>query len=256
MAERRQTETLGPKAWGPNAAGRLKPDAARTLSDDAIRGLHEDIVAGRFQPGEKLKPEDLKTRYAVGTSPIREALLRLSAEGLVLSEGQRGFRVPPTSEAELDDIADVRCTLSDMALRRAVARGDDEWEARIVAAFHRLQVLVQPMIEDPDTHRDQWEQRNRDFHAALEEGCGSPWLLHFSNIAYSQSERYRRRFVHYPVLLPKAQEEHAAIMEAALARDAETACRHLLAHIMDGVEIVRAAMRQSLPEREKARASR
>jgi GntR family transcriptional regulator, carbon starvation induced regulator len=230
--------------WGPTAAGQTAHAPMRTMSDDAVRHIYGDIVSGRHRPGDKLKVEHLAQHYGIGTSPIREALLRLSAEGLVLFEGQRGFRVPPVSLAELNDIADVRCRLSDMALRLAVARGGDDWEAKIVACFHRLELIARPMAAEPERYLEQWEQRNRDFHFALEEGCASPWLLHFSNVAFSQSERYRRLYVHYPVLLPKAQDEHEAIMSAALARDADTAAALLVAHIRDNVAIVAEAMTQ------------
>lgn len=229
-------------SWGPTAAGQTAHAPMRTLADDAVRQIYNAIVGGAHRPGEKLKVEQLAQQYGLGTSPIREALLRLSAEGLVLFEGQRGFRVPPVSLGELNDIADVRCRLSDMALRLAIARGDDDWEADIVGCFHRLELIAQPMASDPERYLEQWEQRNRDFHFALEEGCASPWLLHFSNVAYSQSERYRRFYVHYPVLLPKAQEEHEAIMRAALARDTDRASSLLIAHIRDNVAIVARAM--------------
>ncbi len=246
-------DDAGTEAWGPSAAGQMNGRRMRTLSDDAVRQIYQDIVAGRFRPGQKLKPEELKQRYELGSSPIREALLRLSAEGLVLFEGQRGFRVPPASLAELHDIADVRCMLSDMAMRLAIVRGDDNWEANIVAAFHRLEIIARPMAEEPARYLDQWERRNREFHFALEAGCNSPWLLHFSNVAFSQSERYRRLFVHYPVLLPQAQEEHHAIMEAALRRDADAACRHLIAHIRDNVAIVEKAMLEATGETKAAK---
>lgn len=229
--------------WGPSTpAGRSSDSPSRTLGDAAAARIYEDIVAGRLAPGRKLKPEVLKELYGVGTSPIREALLRLSAEGLVVMDGQRGFRVPATSEAELLDIADIRVTLSVLALRRSVARGDENWEAGIVAAFHKLDRLAPHLQEQPAVHREAWEMLNRDFHLSLEAACGSPWLRHFANVAFSQSERYRRQFVEYPVLLPDAQDEHRAIMEAALGRNVEAACAHLAHHIVKGMEIVRRGM--------------
>lgn len=216
--------------------------AEETLSDRAMRLIYDDIVAGRFEPGDRLKPEVLKERYSLGVSPIREGLLRLSAIGLVRLEGWRGFQVAPASEAELMDICDVRVQLSTSALRRSVANGDDDWEARVVAAFHKLERLKAALLTDPEATRDEWELRNRQFHHALESACGSPWLLYFAQVAYGQSERYRRHFVWYPDLLPKVQEEHRAMMDAAFARDADRAAALLEAHIRKNVEAVRAAM--------------
>src|SRR5689334_18766176 len=81
--------------------GMLLPGAGAdgTLSDKAMRLIYDDIVAGKFEPGDRLKPEVLKERYDLGVSPIREGLLRLSAIGLVKLEGWRGFQVPQASVA-------------------------------------------------------------------------------------------------------------------------------------------------------------
>lgn len=227
--------------WGPHTSGAF-PEQARTLGEDVVQRLHSDIISGVFNPGEKLKPDELKEKYEAGVSPIREALLRLSAEGLVVAQGQRGFRVAPMSVAELRDIARIRAHLSCLALRWSIERGDDRWEARVIAAFYRLDRIAKPMIENPIAYAAEWEQRNREFHLALEDECGSPWLLHFSNLSFSQSERYRRYFVRYETLLPHGQDEHKVIMDAALARDTSTAVQHLEQHIGHGAEVVLAAM--------------
>ena len=214
----------------------------RTLSEGAEESIYEDIVSGRLKPGLKLKPDELSQRYDLGTSPIREALLRLSSDGLVQRIGQRGFRVPQTSQAELTDIAEVRCRLSGWALRRSIERGDAEWEAEILGAFHRLDRMTDLMLQDAESHLGEWEALNRQFHRSLEAACGSPWLLHFTSLAYSQSERYRRHFVEYPALMPESQEEHRAILSASLARDADAACSLLERHILKGVAVVRRGM--------------
>lgn len=225
------------REWGPQASGRIPLDG-KTQSDRAVHLIHEDIVSGRMSPGERLKPEELKDRYGLGLSPIREALLRMTAEGLVTLEGQRGFQVPPASVEELQDIAWIRTELSCLALRRSIELGGHDWEASVVAAFHRMERFLPMVMADPEQHGQEWEERNRDFHAALESACRSPWLLHFNTVAFAQSERYRRRFVDYGLLLPAAQEEHARIMQAAIDRRADEACAFLTAHIAENMKVV------------------
>jgi GntR family transcriptional regulator, carbon starvation induced regulator len=171
--------------------------------------------------------------------------LILSADGLVEHLGHRGFRVPQTSTEELADITLMRCHLSCWALRRSIERGGDEWEGLIVAAFHRLDKLSEPVRRDPEKYLDEWEARNREFHHLLEGACGSPWLMHFTNVAYSQSERYRRRYVDYSALMPESQEEHRLILGACLTRDADAAARHLEAHIRKGVTVVHRSLIES-----------
>lgn len=235
----------GAMQWSPGFAAYAEAQP-RTLAETAMRTIYNDVVSVRLAPGQKLKPEDLKDRYGIGTSPIREALLRLSAEGLVRLEGQRGFSVPETSEAELIDIGSVRCQISVWALRLSIEKGDDRWEASVIAAFHRLERIAGPMKRSPLEYKEEWELRNREFHAALEAACESPWLLRMSNMAFTQSERYRRHTVEYNRLLPSAQEEHHAIMTAAINRDPEEAARLLTEHIVLGVGKVRAAMVRDL----------
>lgn len=236
-----ESSPVAVRTWGPRASSRFEL-SGETHAERALYLIHDDIVSGRYSPGERLKPEELKERYGIGLSPIREALLRLTAEGLVSLVGQRGFRVPPATLDELRDIAQVRAELSCFALRASIEQGDDAWEARVVAAFHRLERFYPLMVKQPKANHQEWEARNRDFHAALESACGSPWLLHFNAVAFSQSERYRRHFVTYAMLLPHAQEEHHDIMRAAIDRRADEACAHLRAHIAENMQIVARCM--------------
>jgi len=231
----------GREEWGPKSHA-VRNGAPKTLADGAFQRIREDIIKGALRPGEKLKPDRLSVRYGIGLSPLREALSRLASDGLAVAEGQRGFFVAPVSKGELEDVADLRVTFSTMALERSIAAGDEAWEAGIVAAYYQLNKLVKHMKAAPATYADEWERRNRAFHAALEGACNSPWLLHMCELLYDQSERYRRNFVAYPKIEPRIYEEHRLIMEAALARDAKTACRILAAHIRRGAGATRRLM--------------
>lgn len=214
----------------------------RTQGERAYIALYQAIVAGRFAPDHPLRPEDLRDEFGFGISPLREALLRLTAEGLVQLEGHRGFQLPPATVEDLLDIARVRSELSVTALRWSIERGNDDWEARVVAAYHRLDKVARLMPTEPGIHAAEHEARNRAFHAALESACDSPLLLKLAHTAFSRSERYRRQFVDYTLLLPTAHIEHKDMMEAALARDTDRACGELRGHILNNVQVVKAAM--------------
>ena len=188
---------------------------AKTLTDQAYALLRDDIVHGRFKPREKLRIERLKRDYQVGATPLREALYRLSADGFVQVQGQRGFNVSDMSLEELEDITNLRVVLEGMALTESIQNSDDEWESQVVAAFHHL--TKAESREERDFQ--EWEQRNRAFHLALVSRCGSGWLMRFYETLYDQHKRYRnialinlgdRRDVHA---------EHQAIFDAALAKD-------------------------------------
>jgi len=232
--------------WGPSSRS-LRSNPPRTLADEALLRIRADIVAGRLEAGEKLQPDLLEQRYGLGRSPIREALSRLATEGLVHGEGQRGFAVSPLSEAELMDIADLRRRLSTLALELSIQRGDDSWEAAVVASFHRLSRFEEDLPAMSDDAADEWERRNRDFHRCLEAASGSPWLQHFCDILYDQSERYRRAFVRYPEIKPGIRAQHQAIMAAAIRRDAAEATALLADHIMQGAQATLSLLRAAKP---------
>ena len=202
-----------------------------TLSDKAYRALRRDIVAGTLAPGERLRIAKLSTDYDVGASPLREALSKLSSEFLVLVEGQRGFSVAPISAQELKDVSQVRQDLEAEALKRAIANGNDAWEAGIVAAFYNLGKAEARRRENPVKHAAEWEDRNREFHEALVAACDSEWIKRLRLLLYYQHERYRRISLKNPNPARDLEAEHRAIMDATLARDTKLAMRLTREHI-------------------------
>jgi len=143
----------------------------KTLVESAYRALRRDIIEGRLAPGEKLRVEHLKDNYGVGAGTLREALSLLISDALVVSQGQRGFRVAPVSLEDFEDITQTRVMLECDALRQSIAMGDDAWEASLLAAFHRLAKAEEKRIGSED--REEWEERNRIFHEVLIAACPS-----------------------------------------------------------------------------------
>lgn len=212
--------------------------------------LRHDIVRGRLAAGCKLKLVELTGRYEAGMSPLREALARLCGEQLVVAEDQRGFRVAPLSLQELDDIARVRNLVTGEALNDAIAHGDDDWEARVrttLAALGECEAAVsgRPVVLPAD-RLDVLEARNHAFHQALLSACRSPWLLKLQESFYHQAERYRY------AALPRARDkrftwdEHQAMAEAALQRNALRACRLHEEHLARTHASIRAALADRL----------
>lgn len=217
---------------GPTAS---PPD--KTLADVAYRMLRADLIAGRLTPGARMRTNELQARYGLGLSPLREALLRLASEGFVVAEGQRGFAVAPVSLTELADLTRTRQQIEAIALTESIARGDADWEATIVAGYHRLS--REPMPSDPSDAEAalSWELKHRAFHDALIAACASPWLLRFHAQLVDHAERYlRARLFDRSKLVPDkalrdANAEHHAIMGAVLARDTAKAVGLMNAHI-------------------------
>jgi DNA-binding GntR family transcriptional regulator len=215
------TMVTGTASQGGDGSAR----GSKTLIEYAYHRLRQDIISGVLAPGSKLRVEHLRSSYDIGSSTLREALTLLVADALVTAEGQRGFKVAPISLEDLRDITRMRKMLETMALRDAIERGDDQWEAGIVAAFHRLSRVEERLPTELPDVADNWEDRNREFHEALIAACASRWAHHFRGILYFQSERYRRFCLVGGAGRRDVHGEHRGIMEATLARNADLACR-------------------------------
>ena len=205
--------------------------SVKTLIEKVYGDLKHGIVRGHLRPRAKLRVEELRARYQVSSSTIREALLLLVADALVTSEGQRGFRVAPVSLDDFREITNLRKMMETSALRESIALGDDNWESGVVAAFHKLSLIdTRRMRKSEDVARE-WNERNHAFHEALIAASKSNWVRHFRRILYHSSERYRALSLAILNVRPGVGQEHKGIMDAALARDADLACRLTEAHI-------------------------
>src|SRR5947208_8008217 len=136
---------------------------APPLVDQAFQRLRKDVLIGSFAAGAKLKVEELQAAYGFSSSPLREALSRLTQEGLVRADERRGFRVAPLSVEDLADITRMRLMLDVPALGEAIQHGDDAWEAAIVAAYYRLEKVESRLGDTQVVLDDEWTALHRDF---------------------------------------------------------------------------------------------
>lgn len=211
-----------------------------TLASTIYERMRREIVRGVLRPGEKLRIETLRDRYGTGGSPIREALNRLSAEGLVVQKDQRGFQVAPISLDELDELTRTRCSINEIALADSIAHGDVVWEENIVLAFHRLS-RVSNDLNAPAEAVTQREQLHRAFHFSLLAACRSRWLRSFAEMLFDCADRYRfvtRAFNQDSPGSRDTQAEHRLIMEATINRDAPTAVKLVNAHLLRTAELI------------------
>jgi GntR family carbon starvation induced transcriptional regulator len=205
------------------------PKGEETLALTAYRTLRLDIIRGARLPGERLRIKRLGEIYKIGPTPLREALQRLSADRLVINEGNRGFTVAPLNFREFEDLNIARTVVEKEALRLSIAKGDDDWESRVVAASYLMQKEDRALAAGCGAVPDSWERANAGFHSALVSACGSRWLLWTRNNLQDLCERYRRASV---AKRPERDlsSEHSEIANAALARDADLACRLIERH--------------------------
>jgi DNA-binding GntR family transcriptional regulator len=209
---------------------------AATLASTAYGRLRREIIAGEIPPGSRLHTRQLCARYDMGLSPIREALSRLSSEGLVRQSDQRGFVVTQLTGADLDALTRTRCWLNELGLRESIAHGDDAWEEHVIVSFHRLSRA--PRFID-DARNPAWDAAHQIFHAALVAACRSPWLIGYCEQLFDAFERYRNLSAFTAAARPDHVDEHKAIMQAAVGRDADAACHLLRQHFELSATLVR-----------------
>lgn len=220
-------------------------DTSTPLSEQAFRSLRRDVLVGTFEAGSKLKLDELQSYYGFSSSPLREALSRLTQEGLVRADERRGFRVASISVDDLNDITHMRLMLDVQALRSAIEHGDDAWEGAIVAAFHRLEKVESRLSDGPVVLDDEWGEVHRTFHSALIAACVSERQRMWSASLFDQVERYRRYSARHRLEGRRKSNEHRKIMDATLRRDADTACALLSEHILSTRRNVEAALRRA-----------
>ena len=205
--------------------------------------LHDDILTGKLKPGVKLRLKDLISQYDTGNSPLREALNRLSANGMVVREENRGFRVPSASTDELAELTRTRCWLEEIALRESIANGDSAWEERIVLAGHWLTRAARSEEGAVDTSSQDWEIHHRQYHQALISACNSTILMGFCAELSERTFRYRNLAEVVEYRDRHELEEHQQLQEAALSRNADLAVELLHKHYTITSEILLASGR-------------
>lgn len=209
--------------------------SARSNTERAYHRLRQEILHGDLMPGDRLTAADLHDRFALGLTPIREALMRLSAEGLVDAETHRGARVADVSPEALADLMATRRAIETLCLTASIAKGDAAWEAEIVASMHLLSRTPLPASPDDKEAAAAWEAQHRRFHLALVSACGSEWLLRFWTTLADHSERFRKlRLLNRHAAEAEVRDvnaEHRAIMAAVLDRDVAEATRLMDRHL-------------------------
>lgn len=211
-----------------------------TISSRISATLHDAILHGELLSGSRINLDRLRDKYDISISPLREAVSRLVADGLVEFEDQRGYRVAPVSPANLAEVTRLRAELDVFALRASIEQGGLDWECDVLRAHY----VLARSERDParPVTLEAWERAHTDFHLALIRGCGMPVLLTFCTVLHNMTDRYRHL---YPVDQPTDRDsvaEHTEIAMAASGHETDRACTALKRHILRTGEALLAQM--------------
>lgn len=201
-----------------------------TSDSDALR---DAIVRGDIAPNTRLVESDLSSTFEMSRGAVRNALIRLEQEGLVIRERHRGARVRQVSDAEAVEILQARAVLEGLAVRQTAERIDADGVARVKACLARHRELLEQgdLLGASDA--------NAELHATLLELSGNGTARRLIRTLNAQTVRYQYRTILIPGRPARSLAEHTAIVEAVVEGrpdDAESAMRHHLLSVAQAVQ--------------------
>ena len=195
------------------------------LRDVVYNTLRKAILRGEFQPGERLMEIMLANKLGVSRTPVREAMRQLENEGLVIMIPRKGAQVAKITRQELNDVLEVRKSLEILAVEKACERMTPEQEAALAEA----EELFNSLIGTDDITAI--AEADVAFHDVIYQATGNRRLIQILNNLREQMYRFRVEHLKNKAGRLKLTEEHRAIVEAVLAKDAEAASRLTAEHI-------------------------
>ncbi len=209
---------------------------ASTLQSRIENELRDQILHGSIKPGGRINVRQLEKVFGVSHIPIREAIRRLEAEGLVVNVPQRGAVAAAASLNELEDVYDLRRIVEPPVVRRAVAKIDDASRATMVDAFDRLERAENGAKDVPfsDAH---W-----DFHWSVLAPGATKEIERLIHKLWRVADRYVR--LTNSVVVDVAHEHHKQLFEACMNGDSEGAAAVLETHLHLTGDALRARFNQ------------
>lgn len=208
----------------PSAVGGIAAMQYSSKSDIVCAMLRELIISGELAPSEPLRQRDLATRFGVSQTPVREALRRLDAEGLVVNDPHRGATVTESRSGAVEDNAQIRAALESLGARLAARAVSDE-------QLSNLRLLNDEM-RTPDGDMN-YGNLNREFHFAIYQAAASPMLLSIMRLVWQampDGPKVSRTHA-------ESISQHAGIIEALAVRDENLAAEKTREHILGSAHL-------------------
>jgi DNA-binding GntR family transcriptional regulator len=200
------------------------PFEVRTLSDRLMEVVRDMILSGVIKPDVPIRQDALAADLNVSKIPLREALVRLEQDGLVVSHANRGFFVRSMSASEAEEIYELRLALEPEAAAKACLAADDAQRAA-------AQRLLAELDAAAAAHLPSVGPLNRAFHMALVQPGGRVLTAEITARLHFMADRYVRKHLENGDRHLTAAAEHQDILQAWLNRDAKTVSRLVAAHL-------------------------
>ncbi len=222
---------------------RIKPAAAiikrQTVTGSVAEELRRRIVSGEYAGGDQIRQEAVAEELGVSRIPIREALLQLEAEGLVVIHTHKGAVVASLSAEDAVDLFEARLVLETLLLKKAVAAATSDDITRVEACMKEYERAVRNASSPETLSRLNWA-----FHTALCEPAQRPRMMAILLSLYTATDRYLRLQIETPRAKAKALGDHRALFDAFKAGRAATCARLIKAHISGAYDDVMKQLRK------------
>ncbi len=204
--------------------------------------LRRDLLACRVRPGDRIPVSLISKELSISPGPVREALSRLVAEGLVETEQNRGYRAAELEIESFGHLTDARLSVDTLCLRDAIAAGDVEWESNLIAACHRMERRLEE-LDGSHAAEDRFAEAHALFHKALVSGGRNPYLLRMHELLYLQSTRYRQLCIPLAQDKPHIHAFQGDFITAVMARDADRAVELLTEYYLAARDMLTPVLR-------------
>jgi DNA-binding GntR family transcriptional regulator len=210
---------------------KLAPAPQRRTAHELVRDtLRRAIFSGVLTGGTHLGQAEIATQLAVSTTPVREALRDLAADGLVRIDPHRGAVVHDLDHDDLREIYEIRAALEPLAIRKAARHITADELAAAGDLLDRMDQETDPAV---------WLELNWAFHALLGRASRSPRLFSLVTSAQGSTARYVGESMKaHPDRLAEATAEHRALIDALAGHDAETAAKLVTTHLQHTLELL------------------
>lgn len=197
--------------------------------EKAYQALKDGIFAGHYQPGDRLKERDICAELEVSRTPVREALRRLQADGLVHLEPRRGGVVTEMSAEEAHEIFSLGAMLESFGARLAASRATPQDVAKLDELMDKLAAVIDSQSAD---QREQYMALDHELHGKIAEIAASPRLAAMLTQTVSMPVLVRTFHAYEKDDLIRSHHQHRAVVDAIRAGDADWAEAAMRCHIL------------------------
>ena len=213
------------------------PFRRNTIVDSVFQELKKRIISGEYEAGFQLRQDSLASEMGVSRIPIREALLRLEAEGLIEIIAHKGGIVRSLSVKEADELFNLRILIECNLMRQALPNmSEDDFDQAVVA----LKKFDKMVISGENI--DQWTKLNWDFHCEFYKPAQQPYTIKILQMLHSNTDRYIRQQLLNEGAPERAHDEHNRLIELGRQGKIDEACDLLKNHITATYEQVKPSL--------------